>query len=192
MNSVIIDGIEVDTEIFSFRFECDYSQCKGYCCWGEIKDKETIGGCILSDAEYKLLERNKMVLARYVDEDLLTFLKKPLTIEEEGVRVLRANGSCCVLCNKTKGSCAISLARKDDRISFGIPVWGSFAPLMLVDDCHLVIDKDMFYDYECCQKSLEKSKRNGRFVWQFLKPQIVDYFGEDFYNQLAEEANKWI
>lgn len=45
-----IDGIQVDTKIFTVKFCCDYEKCRGACCYQDIPDVDLNGGA-LSDYE---------------------------------------------------------------------------------------------------------------------------------------------
>ena len=46
MTYVEIDGIQVDSKIFTVKFCCDYEKCKGACCNQPLPGVELNGGAL--------------------------------------------------------------------------------------------------------------------------------------------------
>lgn len=182
---VVVNGIYVEKEIFSTYFVCDYSVCKGKCCYAQISDVE-LGGGGLSYVEAKEINSKRAQLLQYVSPDMLVAAIHPVNrIYGLHYTNLSDNKSCC-FSNCERGCCALKIAHSEGVLSFPIPVECAVYPLTVYDnDGNTYVELLHLFD-DFCQCAYKKGKSENTKVIDFVKEPLIQMLGEEFFNALKE------
>ncbi len=182
-----IDDIIFSLDIIEKKFSCDLEHCRGTCCrYGD-------SGAPLTDGEVEILKE--------IWPDLNPFLRRDgiAAIEEQGTSItdsdndnvtpLINNMDCAYTVFKGKTlMCGIEKAWSQGKINFRKPL-----------SCHLFpIRVKQFsgfraVNYETlsiCSGGREKGKKDGRYLYEFLKEPLIRAFGEKKYEELTIAAEQ--
>lgn len=188
---VEIDGIQVDSKIFTAKFCCDYTKCKGACCYIPIPDVELNGGA-LSDYEAAEILFNRKEISSLCDkEDQQLAEEQPVSKYEDTFYTTLREGKC-VFSSMCKGTCALKIA-KDEKIgNVDIPLSCQLYPIVW----------EVYPTYEClrvenifdmiCICGYEKGEQKGIFMLDFLKAPLIRSLGEEFYSKLKDMQQNFI
>ena len=97
----------------------------------------------------------------------------------------------CAFVNEEESTCALKLAYKDKKVSFGIPQSCFLYPLFKIEyggKTYLTVINS-FEDY--CASALDKGEKEDIYLTQFCKEAIIDAFGEYFYSLIENEQQKY-
>ena len=179
-----IDDKIISTEIFSKKFICDLSACKGACCI------EGNSGAPLTLDEIDLLEDNIEKIKPFmrpegieeVDANGVFYMDE----DNEAVTTLVNGGECAFVYfdenNITK--CGIEQAYNSGKIDFNKPI-----------SCHLYpIREKQFNDFRAltydvwpiCAPACACGDKLDVPVYRFLKGPIIRAYGEEFFEALEE------
>ena len=184
---VQIGDILVSEEIVTEFFACDYAACRGACCIAGDS------GAPLEEREIDALERDYPAFESLMtpdgraavdakgffevdrDNDIVT----PLMPSADGSQDLP-----CAFCHfgaEGECLCAIEMAGRTK------PVSCSLYPIRVtkLTGGGLALN---FHHWDICQPALEKGRREGIRVWQFLQKPLTDAYGEEFYEALSAAA----
>lgn len=187
-----IDGKIISFEIFTRKYICDLSKCKGICC------VEGDSGAPLEPGEPEILERIYPKI-----KDRLTH-KSQNEVERQGKWVIDQDGDkvtpiingdeCVYAVRKPDGlwSCAIEEAYNAGEIDWKKPISCHLYPIRVQH--YKNYDALNFHDWHVCNAALALGQKEGVPVYKFLKEPIIRAWGEDFYNQMeiaAPEVQKY-
>lgn len=177
---MVIHGIEVDEEVLTTKFACDYEVCKGACCHisSDIAGYE---GCLLTEDENILINQNKVLLSRLVTGEGhdMVLLEPTYTRKNEHFVSVMTNGQCCLECG---GHCILNTARRMGLIDHGNPIGCGLYPLVL-ERKHLFIGH-YYDDLHLCDCGYAKGEKEGIHLVKFCKDSLIRALGEEFYNEL--------
>jgi len=184
-----IDGALLSEDLFSKRFVCDLSACKGACC------VEGDSGAPLEAEEIDKLEEALEDIKPYMRKEGIEEVEKTgvFTVDVDGEYVTPlVNGEECAFVSFDKNGtakCSIEQAHRDGKTDFLKPI-----------SCHLYpIRVSQLKDFEAlnyhhwpiCDPARECGAKLDVKVFKFLKEPLIRKYGATFFEQL-EEADKLI
>lgn len=172
------DHLYVDTKVFRVKFSCDFSVCKGACCWKGIPGVEMLGG-LLSEDEASIIETHKKELSRYSVEELQHYAATDPIEEYKGDKFTRLIGDRCVYSNYLAGCCSLKLAHRDGVIPFGIPLSCEMFPVIAYmdgDDCIIDLEEDREY----CKCALVKGVEDGKTAFELVNGALRKFLEDDY------------
>lgn len=173
---MLIEGVNISPEVLTTKFACDYSVCKGKCCWG-VCDVPLYGAEVTADEARELKEKQKQLIP-YIPKHLRAAAYRK-NVVHNNARISLCKASC-IYCGDT---CNLRQAHKDGVLSFDIPVWCELYPLDVQDNTLFIAD---YYGGEFCGCGYERGERENIYAIDFLKRGIVRLFGETFWLRLKE------
>lgn len=181
---IVVDTAIVSDDVARIRFACDLPQCFGACC------VQGDAGAPLEDEEIDLLEQ-------YFEEI------KPFMISE-GIKAVEDNGvfdydekgnfvttlingqACAFACFEDNiARCAIEKAFDEKRISFHKPVSCHLYPICI--QRYKNFDGVNYHRWYICAKAIANGKKNGIYLYQFLRDALIRKYGEKWYSDLIEQ-----
>ena len=179
---VEIDDKIISTEIFTQKFVCDLSACKGACC------VEGDNGAPLTSEELELIQNNLEKIKPFMTKEGID------EVEQNGVSYLDEdletvtsllNGRDCAFVFKDENGfakCSIEKAYREKKTDFNKPI-----------SCHLYpIRVKKFGEYtalnydrwKICKPACSCGEKLQVSVYRFLKEPLIRAFGESFYKEL--------
>lgn len=187
---VQIDDKLISEDIFSEKFVCNLSRCKGACCVeGDV-------GAPLDREETKILE------------DIFDKIKPYL--RSEGVRALEEQGTwtvdpsdgdfvtpmvngeeCAYVIFDEKGvtKCGIEKAYENGAVDWQKPISCHLYPIRVSEYSSFTALN--YHEWPICSDACELGKELKVPVYKFLKGPIERKYGEEFYQTLSEAADEW-
>lgn len=171
-------------------FCCDLDKCLGQCCI------EGDAGAPITEAEYRKLEEITPSLL----PELLPAAKK--VIEEDGVGYtdeerdlvtsIIDGKNCVYTCYASGGKClcAIERAYRQGRCDFRKPISCYLYPLRLTE--YPTFTAVNYHRWKICRSAEQNGKELGIRLYQFMKDPLIERFGEDWYNELAEACAAYL
>lgn len=192
-----VDNVLVSMDIFTEKFCCDLSACKGKCCIegdagapvlfdeiGDIEESSEIVWNELSASAQAVIDKQGVV---YNDRegDLVTSIVngkdcvftcyKDLVLGDEKIE------KCCL--------CALESAFREGKSSFCKPISCSLYPIREKKFNNGVIGLN-YHRWDICKDAVAKGKELDMPVYKFLKEPLTRRFGEEWYKELETVANE--
>lgn len=186
-----IDGIQVESKIFTAKFSCDYEKCKGACCNYELSDTELNGGA-LSDYEAAEILFHRKELSLLCDKGDQQLAEEHPISKDGGNFYTTLKKEKCVFCSMCKGTCVLKTA-KDKKIGdVDIPLSCQLYPIVWeVYPTYERLRIENIYD-EICVCGYEKGKRENTYLLDFMKDPLIRGFGEEFYSKLKDLQKEYL
>jgi hypothetical protein len=174
----------VSTDLFSEKFVCDLSKCKGACC---VKGN---GGAPLTEKEVELIEENLEVIKPYMSD------KGIQTVKDEGVYYLDEDDvpatklidkkECCFVYfdESNSAKCSIETAYKAGKVNFNKPQSCHLYPIRIKEFNEFTAINYEVWDICAAACSLGESLKVP--VYKFLKEPITRVFGSSFFDELSK------
>jgi len=181
---VEIDDKIVSTDLFSEKFVCDLSKCKGACC---VKGN---GGAPLTEKEVKLIEDNLEQIKPFMSE------KGIQTIKDEGVYYLDEEDApatklidkkeCCFVYfdNSNTAKCSIETAYKSGEIDFNKPQSCHLYPIRIKEFTEFTALN--YEEWDICAPACSLGQSLKVSVYKFLQEPITRVFGSSFFDELSK------
>ena len=181
---VEIDDKIVSTDLFSEKFVCDLSKCKGACC---VKGN---GGAPLTGKEVELIEDNLEQIKPFMSE------KGIQTIKDEGVYYLDEEDTpatklidkkeCCFVYfdNSNTAKCSIETAYKSGEIDFNKPQSCHLYPIRIKEFTEFTALN--YEEWDICAPACSLGQSLKVPVYKFLKEPITRVFGRSFFDELSK------
>ena len=181
---VEIDDKIVSTDLFSEKFVCDLSKCKGACC---VKGN---GGAPLTEKEVKLIEDNLEQIKPFMSE------KGIQTIKDEGVYYLDEEDApatklidkkeCCFVYfdNSNTAKCSIETAYKSGEIDFNKPQSCHLYPIRIKEFTEFTALN--YEEWDICSPACNLGQSLKVPVYKFLQEPITRVFGSSFFDELSK------
>ena len=181
---VEIDDKIVSTDLFSEKFVCDLSKCKGACC---VKGN---GGAPLTGKEVELIEDNLEQIKPFMSE------KGIQTIKDEGVYYLDEEDApatklidkkeCCFVYfdNSNTAKCSIETAYKSGEIDFNKPQSCHLYPIRIKEFTEFTALN--YEEWDICSPACSLGQSLKVPVYKFLKEPITRVFGRSFFDELSK------
>lgn len=171
-------------------FCCDLDKCLGQCCI------EGDAGAPITTEEYKKLEE---ITPSLMPELLPAAIK---VIEEDGVGYTDEEGdlvtsiidgkNCVYTCYASGGKClcAIERAYRQGKCDFRKPISCYLYPLRLTD--YPTFTAINYHRWKICRSAEINGKELGIRLYQFMKEPLIERFGKDWYDELAEACEAYL
>lgn len=192
-----VGNVLVSMDIFTEKFCCDLSACKGKCCIegdagapvlfdeiGDIEESSEIVWNDLSASAQAVIDKQGVV---YNDRegDLVTSIVngkdcvftcyKDLVLGDEKIE------KCCL--------CALESAFREGKSNFCKPISCSLYPIREKKFNNGVIGLN-YHRWDICKDAVVKGKELDMPVYKFLKEPLTRRFGEEWYKELETVANE--
>lgn len=184
---IAIDNTLVSDELFSKKFICDLSACKGACC------VEGESGAPLEAREIDLLEEAYPAVKPFMRPVGVAAVEEQgvFTVDVDGEFVTPlVNGAECAFVTFDRmgiAKCAIEQAHNAGKTDFKKPVSCHLYPIRITP----LKDFDAlnYHYWPVCDPARECGAKLDVTVFRFLKEPLIRKYGEEYYQQL-EEADK--
>lgn len=187
-NIFLLNDVLVDPEILTEYFCCDLSQCKGACC------VEGEAGAPLKLDEVAPIEDALDEVWR----DLRASAQS--VIDRQGIAYVDADGDlvtsivggkdCVFTCyDGDVCLCALEKASRAGRCRYCKPISCALYPIR-AKRMQNGFTALRFERRSICASAIDNGRRLGIHVYEFLKPQLTQLFGEEWYASLKELATK--
>jgi hypothetical protein len=170
----------IDDRIFTTKFHCDLSACRGGCC--------TIRGYYgapLKEEEINLIKSVYSRIEKYISERNKKEINERGFFFREGEKIYlnNVNDEDCVFSYITEGiaKCSFEKAYKAGEIDFKKPVSCELFPIRVSGEKNNVLRFDKMTE---CEDALDCGIKNNTSVFEFVKEAIERNFGKEFYINL--------
>lgn len=181
---VQIDDKIVSTDIFTKRFVCNLSVCKGECC------VEGESGAPLEDDETMILEEIYPVIKPYLGKKAINEIEKQgkWIVDADGDKVTPIiNGRECVYTyfdEKGICKCAIDKAYQEGKIDFKKPISCHLYPIRIAK--YPDFEALNYHTWPICAPARELGGQLGVPIYKFLKEPIIRKYGQIFYDEMED------
>tara|TARA_B100000508_G_scaffold75230_1_gene58651 strand:- start:122929 stop:123519 length:591 start_codon:yes stop_codon:yes gene_type:complete len=172
----------ISSDLFSEKFVCDLSACKGACC------VEGDDGAPLKAEEIDKLKSVYETVKPYMTE------KGIAAVEEQGVFyndrfnepvTTLVDRKACAFANFDEdgtAKCSIEQAYRDKKIDWKKPISCELFPVRVKK--YKSFTALNYEEIDICKPACACGERLNLKVYQFLKEPLTKEFGEEFYNEL--------
>jgi hypothetical protein len=177
-----VDNLLLEKELFTKKFVCDLSACKGACC------VQGDAGAPLTLEEIDLIEEDLEEIKPYMSVEGVEAVSNKgvfyMDIENEPVTTLVNDGICAFAIHDQAGvvKCAIEKAYENKKSNFIKPISCHLYPIRvkkLHDRKVLVVD-----NWKICDPACSLGEQLGVATYRFLRTPLKRAFGESFYKDL--------
>lgn len=179
---VEIDNTLISDDVFSKRFLCDLSACKGACC------VEGESGAPLEAEEIDKLEEILDDIKPYMRQEGIDRVEETgvFTIDTDGeyVTPLVDDAECAFVTFDNSGiaKCSIEMAHRDGKVDFPKPISCHLYPIRLTE---LKDFTALNYHYwPVCDPARACGAKLDVKVFKFLREPIIRKFGADYYEKM--------
>lgn len=184
-----INDTLVSDEVAEDFFLCDLNKCKGACCI------EGDGGAPLEKEEIKILEDNYRKYRPYLTEAGIKAIRRKGYAEydeDKDPATTLINGKECAYSfydeNKVL-KCAIEKAWKEGRMDFPKPISCHLYPIR-VSKFGETIGVN-YHKWNICADACDAGQKASLPIYKFLKNPLIRKFGQEWYNELVNQIEKW-
>lgn len=184
-----IDDKLISEDLFSEKFVCDLTKCKGICC------VEGDAGAPLDEEETKILEEIYPKIKPYLRPEGIKAIEEQHThtvdIDGDLVTPLVNNAECAYVIFDENGytKCGIEKAYEEGVIDYQKPISCHLYPIRIKS--YSDFDAINYHEWDVCSDACALGKELNVKVYKFLKKPLIRKYGEDFYNILCEAAEEW-
>lgn len=183
----IVNGKILHASLFTKKFVCNLSKCKGACCWEgdfgapvkkhEMRDMEAaLPGILelLSEESRQIIEKQGVAPFHRIQNKHLTPLHK--------------NGACVYLHHTKDGiaKCAFDTAYRKGLTRFKKPISCHLYPIRVTSNRQTGFEALNYDEWEICTAACSLGEELKVPVFRFLKEAIVREYGSDFYDQMED------
>jgi hypothetical protein len=184
-----IDNALLSEDLFSKKFVCDLSACKGACC------VEGDSGAPLEPEEVGMLEDALDAIKPYMRQEGIDRVEETgvftIDIDGEYVTPLVNDEECAFVSFDDNGTakCSIEQAHRDGKTDFLKPISCHLYPIRLTQlKDYIALN---YHHWPICDPARSCGAKLDVKVFRFLKEPITRKFGKEFFEKLVE-ADKLI
>ena len=187
----LIDDVLVTEDIYKENFICNLDKCKGACCW------EGDYGAPLEEDEIDIIEKELKSILPFIDKEGKEKIEKDGFFEFfEGLKkngtALLEDGRCAFLTmDQGVAKCGIEKAYESGATEFKKPISCHLYPIRIKEQKENGFDILQYDRWEICSAACTLGDEKKVRIYQFLKEALIRKFGNDFYDQLSEMADKF-
>lgn len=184
-----IDDKLISEDLFSEKFVCDLTKCKGICC------VEGDAGAPLDEDETKILEEIYPKIKPYLRPEGIKAIEEQHThtvdIDGDLVTPLVNNAECAYVIFDENGytKCGIEKAYEEGVIDYQKPISCHLYPIRIKS--YSDFDAINYHEWNVCSDACTLGKELNVKVYKFLKKPLIRKYGEEFYTILSEAAEEW-
>ena len=174
----------VSSELFSKKFVCDLSKCKGACC---VKGT---GGAPLKDNEVNEITKNLEKITPYMSNKGIDLVEQGeiyyLDEDDTPATKLIDKKECCFdyFDESNTAKCAIETSYENGDIDFNKPVSCHLYPIRIKDFNEFTAINYEVWDI--CNPACTLGESLKVPVYKFLKEPLIRVFGQTFYDELEK------
>jgi hypothetical protein len=169
-----------DDRIFTTKFFCDLSKCKGGCC--TIRSSY---GAPLKEDEIEIIKKVFDKVKDYLPEKNIKVIEEKGFFFKEGEKIYlnNVNDEDCVFSYITEGisKCVFEKAYKSGEIDFKKPISCELFPIRVYGDENNIL---RFEKMSECDDALEYGREKNTNVFEFVKDALERKYGKEFYINL--------
>ena len=185
---IVIDNTIISDEFRDARFCCDVQKCLGGCC------VEGDAGAPLEEEEIAFLEENLHKIRPYMRHEGIEVVYRngvfDYDMEGTFVTPLVRDRDCAFVYYENKiARCSIEKAYNEGSITFRKPVSCHLYPVRITK--HKEFDAINYHKWHICAPARTFGKKNGVRLYEFLKDALVRKYGDDWYQKLKSEIEKF-
>ncbi len=179
---ILIDNILVSDEIFTTKFSCELSECKGACCTfpGEY-------GAPVLDEEVAIIEDCLSVAFEYLPQKSIAIIKEKGFIEgskgDFSTACIDKKDCVFVYYDSDIAKCALERAYFDGKIKFRKPLSCHLFPIRISDFGGDYLYYDEFTE---CKTALIHGEAKNTYIFENVKDALIRAYGTKWYNLLNE------
>ncbi len=172
----------VSSDLFTEKFVCDLTACKGACCI------EGDAGAPLKMEEIDKLEEIFEEVKPYMNEEGVQTVEKSgvfyMDLDNEPVTTLVSSGACAFANKDEKGTlyCSIEKAYLDQKIDFQKPISCALFPVRVKE--YTSFTALNYEQIDLCKPACDCGSKLNVPLYKFLKKPLQRAFGEDFFTDL--------
>lgn len=185
-----IQNTLVSLDLAEEFFCCDLSVCKGQCCI------EGDAGAPVTDAECRLIRKALPAAREYMMPRAIQEVEKNGVsyVDEEGdlVTTLLDGQNCAFTCYGPGGVClcALEAAFRDGKTQWRKPASCSLYPVRLTEYPSFIAVN--YHKWDVCKSARANGRKLGIRLYQFLKEPLTEYFGREWYEELALACEEYL
>lgn len=174
-------------DIIEKKFSCNLHHCRGVCCrYGD-------SGAPLTGEEVEILEKIGPEVKSFLRGDGIAAIEQQGTsiidIDNDKVTPLIGNMDCAYsVFNGEILMCGIEKAWSEGKISFRKPLSCHLFPIRVKQFSGFKAVN--YQELSICSGGRETGKRDGIYLYEFLKEPIIRAFGEQMYEELCVAAEQ--
>jgi hypothetical protein len=181
---IVIDNTIISDEFRTALFCCELQKCSGSCC------VEGDAGAPLEEEEISQLEDHFNEIKPFMSDKGIEAVKQSGVFDYDAsgdyVTPLIQDRDCAfVYYEGDIVRCAIQKAYDEGRITFQKPVSCHLYPVRLYKNAGFVNVK--YHQWSICDPARENGKRQGLYLYQFLRDAFIRKFGADWYFKLVQQ-----
>ncbi len=185
-----IQNTLVSLDLAEEFFCCDLDACKGECCI------EGDAGAPVTEAECREIEKvlpivKPLMMPRAVEEVERNGVSY---VDEEGdlVTTLLDGRNCAFTCYDKGGVClcALDSAFRQGLTSWRKPASCALYPLRLTE--FKAFTAVNYHRWDVCKQARINGRRLGIRLYQFLKDPLIEYFGQEWYDELKLVCEEYL
>ena len=183
----IIEDKIISTELFSQKFVCNLSKCKGACCW-----EGDFGAPVTDDEENSIDAINDKVLPLLSNASKSIINEKGVApydaILKRKVTPLHADGACVYLTKDSSGvaRCVFEKLWEEGKTDFQKPISCHLYPIRISENKDTGFEALNYDEWEICKPACSLGEEMKMPVFRFLEAAIVRQYGQGFYDQLED------
>ncbi len=184
-----IGNVLVSLDVAEQYFCCDLDQCLGECCI------EGDAGAPITEQEGEKIAE----LAPTVWDDLAPSAQQ--VIKEQGVSYIDEEGviftsivngpPCFYTCYPPAGKCicACDKAYREGKTQWRKPISCYLYPLRITE--YPSFTAVNYHRWKICRSAEANGRRLGIRLYQFMREPLIERFGQEWYEELAEACQAW-
>ncbi len=180
----------ISEEIFSEKFVCDLTRCKGACC------VEGDAGAPLEKNETEILDNLYPKIKPFLREEGIKAIEEQGTwtvdpMDGDFVTPLVGGSECAYVIFDEKGvtKCGIEKAYEEGAIDYHKPISCHLYPIRVTE--YTEFSALNYHDWPICAPACDLGKELSVPVYRFLKSPLIRKYGENFYETLTEAAQEY-
>ena len=175
----------ISLDIIEKKFCCHVVKCKGECCvQGDSGAPLTLEETTIVEEEYSNFKEYIRSEGRAAVDEQGTWV---IDVENDNVTPLIGDKECAyVIFEDGIAQCGIEKAYLEGKTTFRKPISCYLYPIRLKKyPTFIAVNYDT---WDICKPALSYGKKQGLYVYQFLKDPLIQQFGEDWYQELEIAA----
>lgn len=180
----------ISEEIFSEKFVCDLTRCKGACC------VEGDAGAPLDKEETEILDALYPKIKPYLRKEGVQAIEEQGTwtvdpMDGDFVTPLVNGSECAYVIFDEKGitKCGIEKAYEDGVVDYHKPISCHLYPIRVTE--YTDFSALNYHEWPICAPACDLGKELSVPVYRFLKSPLIRKYGENFYETLTEAAQEY-
>ena len=177
-----IDNKVLSRELFTKKFVCELSSCKGACC------VEGTAGAPLEKKEAELLNQNFDKISKYIStraKKIINSYGKYVILDNGNLETPLVDSKACVYVHYEDNgslSCGIEKAYLNKEISFNKPISCHLYPVRVKEYSEFTAVN--YHNWSICSDACSLGNELKKPVFEFVKEALIKKFGKDWFLEL--------